>query len=168
MFCYEQMMNCVLNYVIGCKIAKGVKKNINVITLECGQQNCPQWSNPNKEGIKKCHISVNQNTFCHVCIFMYLFIQAALAICGLGICGFDYSLVRKQGNSKGIFMNLSLQQWFWYSRIQFSQQRNPREQRLARETCISKIEYVLKTDSLIFPGRLEVLFFRLRKKQLKF
>ena len=56
--------------------------------------------------------------------------QVALVIRGLGNRGFDYSRVRKQGkNSKGIFINLSLKQRFWYSRGQISQERNPREQR---------------------------------------
>ena len=55
-------------------------------------------------------------------------IQAALVIRGLGIRGFDYSRVGKQGktaNGKGIFINLSLKQGFWYSRVQISQECNP-------------------------------------------
>jgi hypothetical protein len=38
-------------------------------------------------------------------------VQAALVICGLGICGFDYLRVRKQGITENIeenFINLSL------------------------------------------------------------
>ena len=56
--------------------------------------------------------------------------QAALVIRGLGIRGFDYLRVRKQGktaNSKGIFINVSLKQRFWYSWIQISRERDPRE-----------------------------------------
>ena len=63
---------------------------------------------------------------------LLIYVQAALIIRGLGNRDFDYSRVRKQGktaNSKGIFLNISLKQRFWYLRIQISQERNPREYR---------------------------------------
>ena len=59
-------------------------------------------------------------------------LQAALVIRGLGIRGFNYSQTRKQGktaNGEGNLIYLSLECWFWYSRVQIFQEHNPREKR---------------------------------------
>ena len=67
-------------------------------------------------------------------------LQAALAIRGFAIRGFDYSRTRKQGktaNSEGKIQfkaNFILKSGFCYSRTIISQERNP--PRIARETCI--------------------------------
>jgi len=54
-------------------------------------------------------------------------IQAALAIRGLGVRGFDYLRSRITRENRHFGAELGLNYRFWYSRFEIYQERNPRE-----------------------------------------